>query len=164
MLVFTRQWDESFDPSSRKLIWAQVEGFAYEDYGPHMFVLEVDGKLPQHNQGFLVTGETPSSDYTYGLTTMGGKTWVSVAPASIIRWKYLGKMGQVKASPREQIESIPLSPVEVVAHGSKQFTFRVCGHKVAVCFNRLEVLVRPVGGDIESANKLRTLLKMHLFP
>jgi hypothetical protein len=129
-----------------------------------MFVLEVDGKLPQSSQGFLVTGEEPAPDYTYGLTTMGGKTWVSVAPSAIIRWRYLGKMGQIKASPEEQIGSLPLTAVGVVNHGGQRFSFSVCGHRVAVSFKSLQVLVRPVGNDQESADKLRNILRMHLFP
>jgi hypothetical protein len=145
------------------MVWAQVEGFAYEDYGPHMFVLEVDVKAPPHPAGFLVTGETVPSGYTYGLTTCGDKTWVSVAPTAIIRWRYLGKMGQVKASPREAIDSLPMGAVDVVDHGSHRYTFGVCGHKVGISFKSLQVLVHPEG-DEEAASKLRDVLTKHFFP
>jgi hypothetical protein len=162
MLVFTRQWTNDFDPTTRPVVWAQLEGYAWEDYGPHMYVLDVDDTLS--TQPFLVTGEPVPTGYTYGLTTMGAHTWVSVAPSAIRRWRYIGKMGMVKVPPREAIDTLPLGAVEVVAHSTKQFTFRVCGHKVAVCFRSLQVVVPPVRGDRESANKLRKLLAMHLFP
>jgi hypothetical protein len=144
------------------VVWAQVEGFTVEDYGPHMYVLEVDDKQPP--QGFLVAGEEPPPGYTYGLTTVDGKTWVSVAPSCIRRWRYLGKLGQVKVPPREAIESLPLGAVEVVDHGTQKFTFSVCGHRVGICFNKKQILVPPVAGDQESARKLRTILGMHFFP
>lgn len=162
MLVFTRQHTDNFNPATRDVVWAQVEGFAWEDYGPHMFVLEVDDKLPP--QGFLVSGEEPPPGYTYGVTSMSDKTWVSVAPCAILRWRYLGKMGQVKVPPKEAIESLPLGAVDVVDHGSLKYTFSVCGHKVGVCFRSLRVLVPPVDGDEESAGKLCSILRMHLFP
>jgi hypothetical protein len=139
-----------------------VEGYTWEDYGPHMYILEVDDTLP--TQAFLVSGEPVPQGYSYGLTTMGDKTWVSIAPCAILRWRYLGKLGQVKVPPREAISSIPLGAVEVVAHSPQQFTLRVCGHRVAVCFTSRKVLVRVEQGDKQSADKLGALLRMHLFP
>ena len=162
MLVYTRQWTADFDPTHREVVWAQVEGYAWEDYGPHMYVLDLDASAP--DQGFLVSGEPVPTGYTYGTTTCAGKTWVSVAPTCIRRWRYMGKLGQVKVPPREAIRSLPLGAVDVVDHGAQRYSFSVCGHRVAVCFRTLQVLVPPVGGDTESASKLGAILRMHLFP